>query len=188
MYPQYTVVPVPGASVSLGGAPSTPVQPNDQRFCTLADAQVILKVFTDLGVADAQLIDASVGTVGGIHFSGVPASSPARPWYLFSSTVTGPVGPSLWVQYGPNAINGGGRGNPGSWVGVLTGNPQWVPTVVSTMPSSPATSQGITVNNDPAAFAAAENIPSVVFSQVDRDAINNTERLTIAMAATINIK
>ena len=185
MYPIYSVPPVPGASVSLGGAPSTPVQPDDQRFCTLDDAKVILKVFTDLGVADAQLIDASVGTVGGVHFSGVPASSPARPWYLFSSVVTGPVGPALWIQYGPNSINGGGRGNPGSWTGVLTGNPQYVPTPVSTMPATPMT---VDSSKDPAALAAALGVPVVTFGTTQDARLTNIERLVIAMAGTIGIK
>jgi|SRR5665213_386181 len=186
MYQPYTVVPVNGATMQLGVAPPSPVQPDDQRFCTLADAQVILKVFLDAGVADARLLDASTATINGEHFFGVDPNSPARPYYITSSTVTGPVGPALWIQYGPNNVNGGGRGNPGAWVGVLTGNPRWVPTSAPTQISTPSTP--INSSGDAAALANALGAPGAVFTQADRDAINNTERLVIEIANAINLK
>ncbi len=183
-YPKYTVPSVGGVTLSLGAAPAQPVQPDDQRFCTLEDAKTILKVFTDLGVADATLVDASMGTVNGEHFNNVDPTSLARPWYLFSSMVIGPVGPALWVQYGPNNVNGGGRGNPGKWTGVLSGNPQYVPdpiqgtTPVQT-PSNPA---------DAASFASAQGVNQGTLSTTQDARLNNIERLVIAMAGTIGIK
>lgn len=181
-YPAYSVVPVNGASLQLGVAPPTPVQPNDQRWCTLADANVILKVFTDLGVADAQILDASVATINGEHFINVDPASPARPYYLTSSKVTGPVGPALWIQYGPNNTNGGGRGNPGNWIGVLTGNPQWVP--ISTGIASTPVAQPVDSSGDANAFAGAQG---VTFANAMATSIANTERLVIALAAKQNI-
>lgn len=184
-YPTYSVSQVSGASIQLGSSPASPIQPSDKRWCTLEDAKVILKVFTDLGIADAQLLDASVATINGEHFINVPADSIARPWYLTSSKISGPVGPALWIMYGPNGVNGGGRGNPGSWTGVLTGNPQWVPTAIAPS-STPVTA--IDSSKDAAAFASVMGVPATAFSQADRDAINNANRLVIAIAKAINIK
>lgn len=165
-FPKYEVTGPSGATIQLGSAPATPIQPDDKRWCTLEDAKAILKVFNDLGVTDAMLLDASVATVAGEHWNNVPAASTVRPWYLFSSRVSGPVGPALWEQYGPNPINGGGRGNPGAWEGVLTGNPHYVPVPVPGLVNTPPP---IDSSKDPAAFNSAENVPTVVYSQADRD-------------------
>jgi hypothetical protein len=177
-YPKYTVPSVGGVTLSLGAAPAQPVQPDDQRFCTLEDAKTILKVFTDLGVADATLVDASMGTVNGEHFNNVDPTSLARPWYLFSSKVVGPVGPALWLQYGPNTTNGGGRGNPGAWEGVLSGNPRYVPAPIPSVTPMPTAS-------NPADAGAFANVQGVNNLQSD---VTEIKRLVIAMAATIGIK
>ena len=178
-FPAYTVIPVSGASVQLGASTPTPVQPDDQRWCTQADAQLILNLFLSLGVSDAKLVDASATPVNGVLFTGVSANSPARPWYLVSSAVTGPVGPALWIQLGPNNINGGGRGNPGSWTGVLTGNPRYVP---EPLPPVLIPAPVIDSSGDPGAFGTAQGVPAVVFTQADRDAINNINRLMKGVA------
>ena len=169
-YPNYTVPSIGGTTFSSGAAPAQPVQPDDQRFCTHEDAKAMLKVFVDAGVPDAALVDASIGTINGEHFNNVPANAPARPWYITSSKISGPVGPALWLQYGPNGANGGGRGNPGKWTGLLTGQPRYVPEPTQgTMPSA---------------------MPSATPMHSDQMAasVANTERLVKLMAASIKIQ
>ena len=184
-FPAYSVPAVNGASVQLGGAPSTQVQPNDQRFCTYTDAKVILKAFTDAGVPDASILDASQATINGQHFTNVNPNSVARPYYITSSQIQGPVGPLLWMMYGANGINGGGRGNPGTWTGLLTGNPRWSPTAVPTVVTLPNSAPS---SGDAASFAATQGVGQGGLTTVQDTRLSNIERLVIKMAASINIQ
>lgn len=179
-YPKYTVPPIGGTTLSMGAAPASPVQPDDQRFCTYEDAKIILKVFTDAGVPDASLVDASMATINGEHFNNVPANAPARPWYITSAQVTGPVGPALWLQLGPNSINGGGRGNPGKWTGILTGNPRYIPDPIQG--TMPVATPSVPNTNDASAFYSAQGGNNMAADLAE------VKRLVTLMAASINIK
>lgn len=176
-YPTYTPPTGGPVTMAFGAGPSQPIPAG--YLCHESDAQLIASAF------GGTLVNAAATPGLSLHFDGLDHASDVQPWWIAGIASPGFAGPEVQIMWGPNAINGGGVGNPGAWSNPAGGNPHWLPTAPP--PPPVATTPPVDHSGDAAAFLAALTTGGQGLSADQAKSLANIERLVIAVAKVLGI-
>ncbi len=175
MYPQYEIPPATGVTWSTDGGRTFQQFPDNYR-CTQEDAELIVKA------TGGVLSNAAITAPPNIIIKGVSPGDTFQPWYVTGPLATGFIGPAVQIMWAYNGVNGGGKGNPGTWSGIGTGNVKYNPTAPPVAPAPPP----VDSSGDPAAWATSQNAGQG-FTIQDRSELLDIRRLVVALAKLQNI-
>lgn len=176
-YPTYTPPAQGAVTMAFGAGPAQPIPAG--YLCHESDAQLVASAF------GGTLVNAATTPSLSLRFEGLDSGSDVQPWWIAGIPSPGFAGPEVQIMWGPNAINGGGIGNPGAWSNPSGGNPKWLPTAppVVVPPSVPPADH----SGDAAAFLAALTTGGQGLSAAQAASLANIERLMIAVAKVLGI-
>lgn len=166
-----------GVKMSFGGGPMQEVY--DGVLSEQADAQTMAKA------VGATLINAATDGSLNLQFTGLSTGSTVQPWWLrFPDGRGGFAGLNAMLAYGPNDINGGGRGNPGAWIDTPAGwdyQPQALPAPVA--PPAPAPAGGDPTSIEAAMYSMGNTLTSTAggLTAAQDARLTHIENMMVAM-------
>lgn len=176
-YPTYTPPAQGSVTMAFGSGPAQPIPVG--YLCHESDAQLVASAF------GGTLVNPATTPSLSLQFGNLEAGSDVQPWWIAGIPSPGFAGPEVQIMWGPNAINGGGVGNPGAWSNPSGGNPKWLPTappVVVPPPVAPVNDSG-----DAQSFLATLVGNGLGLTTAQAASLSNIERLTIAVAKVLGI-